>query len=105
MKKVYSLRSGELLGKIIEIVNDSFTGHPSYAVIFIICSGADEGKYYTIPYNCLLYDKDLGIYYLNIAKDKLLNAPSFDKEKLPLIPDKNFISEIYSYYGSIPYWK
>ena len=101
---ILSLRSGELIGKIKDIMIDSSTGHIAYAIISLSCPECNGGKYYTVPWDLFSHSKDDKVFYLNVPIDKLLNSPSFDIDRLPSVPDKHFISSIYSYFGSAPYW-
>jgi len=102
---ILSIRTGELIGKIRDIMIDSSTGQIACAIISLSCPECDGGKYYAVPWDSLSHSKDDKVFYLNIPIDKVLNAPSYDRDKLPALPDKHFISSIYSYYGSSPYWR
>jgi hypothetical protein len=41
---------------------------------------------------------------LEIDKETLKNAPGFDKDNWPDMADPNWRGQVYSYYGTEPYW-
>ena len=102
---ILSVRNGEVVGKIRDIMIDSSTGQIACAIISLSCPECDGGKYYAVPWDVLMHSDRDKVFYLNIPVEKVLNAPSFDWDKLPSVPDKHFISNLYSYYGSVPYWR
>ena len=42
---------------------------------------------------------------LDIEKERLKDAPGFDKDHWPSMADRTWASEIYSYYNRRPYWQ
>jgi hypothetical protein len=50
-------------------------------------------------------DTDNEEVILNVEKEILQNAPGFDKDNWPMTTDRAWISEVFSYYGSKPYWE
>jgi sporulation protein YlmC with PRC-barrel domain len=102
---------GETLGDIEEVVIDPQTGHMAYAVLsFGGFLGMGE-KYFAIPWEALApktpttkgaqYDR----FVLNVDKEKLKNAPSFNKDNWPDMADRSWGAQVYSYYGLQPYWE
>jgi hypothetical protein len=41
---------------------------------------------------------------LNVDKERLKDAPGFDKDKWPDFADSAFGRDVYKYYGHRPYW-
>jgi sporulation protein YlmC with PRC-barrel domain len=96
---------GETLGDIEEIMLDVRTGRIAYAVL---AAGGVLGigeKYFAIPWGALTLDTDRKCFILNVDKDRLLNAPGFDKDHWPSMADPKWAGELHSYYGTQPYWE
>jgi sporulation protein YlmC with PRC-barrel domain len=101
---------GENLGEIKDVVIDPETGQMAYAVLsFGGILGMGE-KYFAIPWQALTpktpttkgaqYDQ----FVLNIDKERLQNAPSFNKDNWPDMADRKWAQQVYSYYGVQPHW-
>jgi sporulation protein YlmC with PRC-barrel domain len=101
---------GENLGEINDVVIDPETGQIAYAVLsFGGILGLGE-KYFAIPWQALApktpttkgaqYDR----FVLNVDKERLKNAPSFNKDNWPDMADRQWAQQVYSYYGVQPYW-
>jgi sporulation protein YlmC with PRC-barrel domain len=92
----------EDLGDIKEIMLDMRTGRVSYAVLsFGGFLGMGE-KLFAVPWNALTLDTKNQRFVLNVEKERLKQAPGFDKDKWPNMADQAWAKEIYSYYG-IPF--
>jgi sporulation protein YlmC with PRC-barrel domain len=97
--------AGDDLGTLHEIVIDLHSGRVAYAVL---AAGGFLGmgeKFFAIPWDLLTVDTDNEEVILNVEKEILQNAPGFDKDNWPLTTDRAWISEVFSYYGSKPYWE
>jgi len=98
-------RQGEDLGEIDEIMIDVPRGRIAYAVM---SSGGFLGmgdKLFAIPWSALTLDTDNKCFILDVDKQRLENAPGFDKDHWPSMADPQFGSQIHSYYGARPYWE
>lgn len=96
-------QKGEDLGDIKEIMLDMRTGKVGYAVLsFGGFLGMGE-KLFAVPWNALTLDTENKRFVLNVEKDRLKNAPGFDKDKWPNMADESWAKEIHSYYGTKPY--
>ena len=97
---------GEKLGDIRDIVLDPVTGRIRYAVLG---SGGFLGlgeKYFAIPWTALTSKAgEKGDFILNVDKEKLKNAPGFDKDHWPNMADRSWAEQVYAYYGVKPYWE
>jgi len=95
---------GENLGKIEEIMLDAQDDRIAYAVLsFGGFLGVGE-KLFAVPWNALELDAENKRFVLDQSKEKLENAPGFDKNNWPNFADRSFGSEIYDYYGTSRYW-
>lgn len=95
----------EDLGKIIEVMIDKESGNVAYLVLESGSFLGMGGKLFALPWHALTYDPDKEACVLNIDKDKLKNAPGFDKDHWPSTADKQWADALYKYYDSENYWK
>jgi sporulation protein YlmC with PRC-barrel domain len=96
---------GDDLGNIEDIMLDVRGGRIAYAVLsFGGVMGIGE-KLFAIPWEALTLDADRECFVLDIDKERLKNAPGFDKDHWPSMADPTWASEVYSYYNSRPYWE
>src|SRR5919197_705965 len=96
---------GEDLGNIKSIMIDVPSGRVAYAVL---SSGGFLGigdKLFAIPWNALTLDADNKCFVLNVDKERLKNAPGFDKDHWPSMADQRWATEVHSYYQTRPYWE
>jgi sporulation protein YlmC with PRC-barrel domain len=90
----------EDLGDIKEIMLDMNSGQVAYAVLsFGGFLGMGE-KLFAVPWQALHLDTVNKRFVLNIAKDRLQNAPGFDKDAWPDMTDITWANQIHSFYGT-----
>ena len=106
---------GDNLGEINDVVVDPNDGSITYAVLeaggFL---GLGE-KFFAIPWRAFQTvadddkDKDdkgeIDKLILNVDKDRMQNAPGFDKDNWPNMADTQWGQTIHSFYGQDDYWK
>lgn len=97
--------NGENLGDIKDIMLDVESGRIAYAVLSVGGVMGMGEKLFAIPWSAFKIDADNKQLILNVDKDKLSNAPGFDKDNWPHMADMQWASGIHSYYGEQPYWK
>jgi hypothetical protein len=92
----------EDLGDIKEIMLDMQTGQVAYAVLaFGGFLGMGE-KLFAVPWQALHLDTVNKRMVLNVDKERLKNAPGFDKDAWPDMSDVNWASGVHSFYGTDP---
>jgi len=92
----------EDLGDIKEIMLDMRSGKVGYAVMsFGGFLGMGE-KLFAVPWKALTLDTKNKRFVLHVEKDRLKDAPGFDKDKWPNMADQSWAKEIHSYYGTTP---
>lgn len=96
---------GEDLGEIEDIMLDVPNGRIAYAVLSFGGFLGMGDKLFAIPWGALTLDADNKCFVLNVAKERLQNAPGFDQEHWPSMADMTWAREIHSYYGLRPYWE
>lgn len=95
---------GEDLGEIKDIMVDVRSGRVAYAVL---SSGGFLGmghKLFAIPWGALTLDADRKCFILDVEKERLANAPGFDKDHWPSMADPTWAREVHDFYGQETYW-
>ncbi|MDR7148535.1 sporulation protein YlmC with PRC-barrel domain [Hydrogenophaga palleronii] len=93
----------EDLGDIKEIMLDMRTGRVSYAVLsFGGFLGMGE-KLFAVPWEALKLDTVNKCFVLDASKDRLENAPGFDKNDWPDMADTAWEKGVHDFYGTQPY--
>lgn len=96
---------GEDLGEIESIMLDVPGGRIAYAVLsFGGFLGMGE-KLFAVPWEALTLDADRECFVLDVDKERLKNAPGFDKDHWPSMGDMQWATRIHSYYNTRPYWE
>lgn len=102
--KVSNLQD-EKLGDIKDLMIDVESGRIVYAVLSVSEGFLNlDSKYFAIPWQALQFDTNNEIARLDVNEDKLENSPGFDKDNWPTSPQRDFIDEVYSYYGYDSYY-
>lgn len=95
-------KQGEDLGDVKEIMLDMQYGRVSYAVLsFGGFLGMGE-KLFAVPWNALVLDTANKRFTLDVSKDRLADAPGFDKDHWPNMSDQTWANSLHDYYGTKP---
>jgi sporulation protein YlmC with PRC-barrel domain len=98
-------RQNESLGKIQDMVLDAEDGRVSYAVLSFGGFLGMGNKLFAIPWQAFEHHAGKDKLILNVDKEKLQNAPGFEKEgRWPDFADRAWGESIHSYYGYDTYW-
>ena len=97
--------AGEDLGKIEEIMLDVPTGRVAYAVLSFGGFLGMGNKLFAIPWQALTLNERDHEFILNVEKERLENAPGFDKDNWPDMADPAFGNQVFGHYGFKPYWE
>lgn len=90
---------GENLGDIKDIMIDTTTGQVEY---YVVSFGGFLGigdKYFAVPPQAISADTEHHCMILNIDKERLKDAPGFDKDDWPDMADPSFRDQVYTHYG------
>lgn len=97
-------RAGEHLGSIDDVMIDKVTGKVAYAVMsFGGFLGIGE-RYHPMPWGMLKYDTAQGGYVVDLNKQILTDAPSYEPTQMPDYADRAWGKKVHDYYGVTPYW-
>ncbi|MEO7068819.1 MAG: PRC-barrel domain-containing protein [Rhodanobacter sp.] len=89
---------GESVGDLKDIMIDTTSGKVAYGVLsFGGVLGMGE-KLFAVPWDALTVDGDNKQLLLQVDKDKLKDAPGFDKDHWPNFADPTFTDKIRAYY-------
>lgn len=95
---------GENLGEIREIMIDVAAGRVAYAVIsFGGFLGIGE-RSVAVPWDALRLSTRERELLTDLSKERLKRAPRFNEGHWPSGADRNFLADLYRYYGYTPYW-
>lgn len=89
----------EHLGDIKEIMLDMRTGKVAYAVMSFGGLLGIGDKLFAVPWTALTLDTVNKRFVLNVGKDRLANAPGFDKDAWPDMTNATWVNDLHSYYG------
>lgn len=96
---------GEHLGEIKELMIDPQTGHVGYAVLSFGGFLGMGDKLFAVPFRALELKPERKEFVLNVPKDTLKTAPGFDKNDWPKSANRQWGTEIHTFYGATPYWE
>jgi sporulation protein YlmC with PRC-barrel domain len=92
---------GEMLGHVVHIMLDVSSGRIVYAVMAFGGLLGLGDKLFAIPWHALAYDVEDKWFVMNIDKQRLRDAPGFDKNNWPSMADPKWAQEVHSYYGPV----
>lgn len=96
---------GEDLGNLKELMIDVNSGNIAYAVLSFGGFLGLGDKLFAIPWEAFTVNTEKKHLVLNVDKERLENAPGFDKDNWPKTPNAEYITQVHSYYGYKPYWE
>ncbi len=92
-------RDGENLGDIKDLMIDVKTGRVTYAVLEFGGFIGMGSKLFAVPLSAMELDTSNKRFILDQSKERLENAPGFDKDHWPDFADEGWNASIHSYYG------
>jgi sporulation protein YlmC with PRC-barrel domain len=91
--------AGEDLGSIEEIMLHTDTGDAAYAVLSFGGFLGIGDKLFAVPWRAMTVDTAHERIVLDVPRERLENAPGFDKDHWPATPESSWLEEVHSYYG------
>jgi sporulation protein YlmC with PRC-barrel domain len=96
---------GENLGEIENLLIDMTAGRIASATLsFGGWLGLGENLA-PVPWDALTFKPGTDRVALNVDKEKLRQAPQFAKDKWPATVERQWLENVYAYYGEKPYWQ
>lgn len=96
---------GEDLGTIKDVVIDTSEGCIAYAALSFGGFMGLGDKLFAIPWEALQYNTTNDTFTLDVPRERLENAPGFDKDRWPTTGERKWLTGVYSHYGYAPYWE
>lgn len=94
-------QKNEDIGKIEELMISVEDGQVGYAVMSFGGVLGFGNKFFAVPWSTLRVDEEKKCFVINVDKEKLKNAPGFDKDHWPdMTPE--WSAELSSYYKFNP---
>ncbi len=91
--------AGESLGTIKEFMIEMASGRIAYAVLSFGGFLGMGDRLFAVPWQALQLDTENKRFTLNVSKEKLKNAPGFDKDHWPSMADTSWSTPVYAFYG------
>jgi len=95
----------EDLGKIEDLMIDLSSGRVAYAVLSFGGFLGMGNKLFAVPFRAMKVDTENHAFVLDVPKDRLKDAPGFDKDNWPDISAEGYRSQIYNFYNVPPDWE
>ncbi|MET0364286.1 MAG: PRC-barrel domain-containing protein [Sphingobium sp.] len=93
--------AGERLGSISRLMIGKTDGQVECAVLSFGGFLGIGNEHYPLPWRMLSYDIEKGGYVVDLDKDRLKDAPSYDLGREPEF-DEAYARSLYTYYGMNP---
>lgn len=90
--------AGEDLGKINEVVIDKAHGNVSYLVLDFGGILGFGNKFFAVPWSMFTYNEEKDCFILNVDKERLKDAPGFDKNNWPNFTIPSVTTSIEQFY-------
>ena len=91
---------GENLGDLEEIMLHADSGDVAYAVVSFGGFLGMGDKHFAVPWEALHVDTVEHRIVLDIDRERLENAPGFDKDNWPTTADSDWMNDLHRHYGS-----
>jgi sporulation protein YlmC with PRC-barrel domain len=101
-KKVMNIE-GETLGRIEELVIDAKSGHIAYAALSVGGLWGVGAKLLAVPWSSLRPSTLDDVVYLDVEKQRLREAPGFDRDHWPDV-DLQYLEDVHAHYRAEPHW-
>ncbi len=95
---------GDEMGSVEDFIIDTAAGRVIYAILSLGGHLGVGDKLFAIPWDTMDLNTDKHAFVLDVDKDRLKNAPSFNKNSWSDINSQGWASNVYNYYGQTPYW-
>lgn len=96
--------SGDKVGSISNVMIDKLSGKVAYADMSFGGFLGIGNRHHPLPWSVLKYSTDMDGYVVNLDKEKLEKAPSYDASDCPDWEDQTWGKQVHSYYNVTPYW-
>lgn len=95
---------GEHLGEIKDFMLDTESGRILYGVLDFGGFLGIGNKLFAVPVQALRLDAENERFLLDVTKERLENAPGFDKDNWPRTASDDFLDRVYRHYDVTRTW-
>jgi sporulation protein YlmC with PRC-barrel domain len=95
----------EDLGKIEDFMIDLTTGRIAYSVLSFGGFMGVGNKLFAVPWSATTIDTIDKCFILDVPKERLKDAPGFDKDNWPDLNDADYRGRVYAFYNVKPDWQ
>lgn len=92
------------IGSVEKLLIQKESGNVTDAIISVGGFLGIGEEQHSLPWSMLDYNTDLGGYQVNVTEEQLKNAPRFNKNDQDRPYDRNYQTDVYSYWSVSPYW-
>lgn len=96
--------AGEDLGTIEEIMIDLSSGRVGYCVVSFGGFLGVGSKLFAVPWSAMRVDTEDQSFVLDVSRERMKEAPGFDKDNWPDMTDREWGNRIFGFYSVPPYW-
>jgi sporulation protein YlmC with PRC-barrel domain len=96
-------RRGEDLARVHELMIDVDAGQAVYAVLTFDDFWEEEDKLIAVPWTALTWNAEDRSMILDVSRERLANAPGFDRDHWPDMGDTSWGNTIHRYHGRRAY--
>ena len=93
---------GESLGQMKDLMINLHNGRIEYAVLSFGGVMGIGDKLFAVPWQALTIDERSERMVLDVPKERLKNAPGFDKNDWPNFADRSLMEPLHTFYGTSP---
>lgn len=97
-------KSGDKIGTVKRILIDKISGQARDVEVSVGAFLGMGGELHSLPWEKLEYAKELGGYKLDVTEDQLRKAPTHSETDRDQQLDRDYQSQVYSYWVVTPYW-
>lgn len=97
-------KSGEKIGTVKRILIDKISGQARDVEVSVGAFLGMGGDLHSLPWEKLEYDTELGGYRLDVTEEQLREAPRHGEGDRDRQFDRDYQSEVYTYWVVTPYW-
>lgn len=90
------------LGRIEDVLLDTRNNRASYAILSFGGMLGLGDKHFALPWEALVFDLSQKFAIIDVDKQRLKNAPGFNKDSWPDVADAAWGERVYTYYGYTP---
>lgn len=90
---------GRDIGQVEDLILDASSGTIDFAIVKFGGFLGVGGTYHLIPWPKLMVDTERRTFRMNVTKEQVDRAPSFDKRHVPRTDDREYLDSVYQYWG------